>query len=257
MLKPEAFLREQRALDPDGFASPFQQDPLSGGDALFPKDAWVYYAGGHPRVRQVSILVDSSFKDGVSSDPSAVAVWGKGLEDGHAYCLDVWKHQVGFTALLDEIRRVYAKWKHLRPAVWIEGKANGQAAIDSLRKASATVGPDGQAVIHEALPVREWKPQAGWGASKVARMEGEGRRNMVTVDVAGERTRLLTLSSSYSDAEDDADPAVWGMFAVTLPVPEAGLALLRRVVAAQAATPSSASTAACSTKSIHSCGSTQ
>jgi hypothetical protein len=66
----------------------------------------------------------------------------------------------------------------------------------------------------------------------------------VTVDAAGERTRLLTLSSWYRDAVDDADPAVWGRFAVTLPVPEAGLALLRRVVAAaQAATSDSSSTA--------------
>jgi len=34
------------------------------------------------------------------------------------------------------------------------------------------------------------------------------------------------------DVVDDADSAVWGMFAVTLPVPEAGLALVRRVVKA-------------------------
>jgi hypothetical protein len=66
------------------------------------------------------------------------------------------------------------------------------------------------------------------------RLTGEGWRNVVTVDAAGERTRLLTLSSRYAAAEDAADPAVWGRFAVTLPVPEAGLALVRRVTQAAA-----------------------
>jgi len=134
--------------------------------------------------------------------------------------------------------------------------------VDPRLRVWLRVVQDGNGVLHR-YPVRaELSGALRTGTAEqrqewARRLEGEGWRNMVTVDAASERTRLLTLSSAYQDAEDDADPAVWGMFAVTLPVPEAGLALLRRAVAAQAARPASSSTAACSTRSTHSFGSTQ
>ena len=106
--------------------------------------------------------------------------------------------------------------------------------VDPRLRVWLRVVQDGNGVLHRT-PVRaELSGALRTGTPEqrrewVRRLESEGWRNMTTVDAAGERTRQLTLASWYSDAEADDDPAVWGKFAVTLPVPEAGLALVRRV----------------------------
>ena len=119
---------------------------------------------------------------------------------------------------------------HPRLRVWLRVVQDGNGVLHRTPVRAELAG-----MLRTGTPEqrREW----------TRRLEGERWRNMVTVDAAGVRTRLLTLSSWYRDAVDDADPTVWGRFAVTLPVPEAGLALLRRVVAAQGARSASSSTA--------------
>ena len=86
---------------------------------------------------------------------------------------------------------------------------------------------DGNAVLHRnpiraelsgALRTGTPEQRREWAR----RLEGEGWRNMVTVDAAGERTRLLTLSCQYQDAVDAADPAGGAGSSSPCPCPRRG-----------------------------------
>lgn len=171
-LHPVEQLLEQRALDRDAFAALYQQDPLAESGGLFPDEYWRLHDDPlPPKIARAVLAVDSNFKEGVSSDFSAMAVWAR-TPDSHAWLEDLWQKQVGFTDLIAKIRELYAKWQHLRLTIHIEERANGHAALDHLGRRQAYESPDGTLGVHQPLPVRPWKPLGGWGTSKVARWEG-------------------------------------------------------------------------------------
>ena len=109
-----------------------------------------------PAFELVVLTVDSAFKEDVSNDPSAWAVWG--ATASHLYLIDAWAGRVEYPELITAIKDAYAKWEHLAPWVYIEDAASGQSAIQTLQRDSM-------------IPVRAWTPRG----SKVSRAQDASR----------------------------------------------------------------------------------
>lgn len=132
---PEA-TRTIRMTQPRTWFPLFQQRPQAVSGGLF-KLEWFerrYDAAVLPEFQMVVQTVDSAFGEDVANDPSVVATWGATVT--HLYLLDVWCERVAYPDLIRAIRDQYAKWLHLSPWVWIENKASGQSAIQTLRRDS-------------------------------------------------------------------------------------------------------------------------
>lgn len=97
-----------------------------------------------PEFEMVAMVCDSAFGEDVSADPSGIQVWG--ATPTHFYLLDDWNERAGYPALIAALKTMYAKWEHLAPWVWIENKASGQSAIQTLRDESS-------------IPVRGFNPK--------------------------------------------------------------------------------------------------
>lgn len=108
-----------------------------------------------PKFQLVVIAIDSAFSTNVDADYSVIAVWAATKQ--HFYVLDIWRDRVDYPSLLTSIRGMYDKWrgKGLSPWIYIENKASGQSAIQSLRKNSR-------------LPVQPYEPGQ---TSKIARAQ--------------------------------------------------------------------------------------
>lgn len=127
-------------------------------EALF-RSEWMgarYPAGDGvplPLFQLVIQVVDSAFSTAVSADWSVIATWGATAD--RLYLLDVWRRRVEYPQLIRAIRDQYAKWEHLTPWLYIENKASGQSAIQTLRQETV-------------IPVRKFEPGS---ASKLSRAQ--------------------------------------------------------------------------------------
>ena len=72
-----------------------------------------------------------------------------------AALLDVWRDRVEYPDLIEAIKNAWVKWGHYRPAVYIEDKASGQSALQTLRRERVLL--DGRLTT---IPVRAWLPPA-------------------------------------------------------------------------------------------------
>lgn len=136
----------------------FQQRPGANKGGIF-KLEWMakrFNPAVLPEFDLVVITIDSAFSEDVAADYSAIAIWG--ATTTRLYVLDVWRDQVGYPALIQEIKDFYAKWAHLAPWVLIEKKASGQSAVQTLQ--SETM-----------IPARGWEPKG----SKVSRAQDASR----------------------------------------------------------------------------------
>lgn len=106
-----------------------------------------------PAFNLVIQVVDSAFSTGVSADWSVIATWG--ATASHIYLLDVWRKKVEYPQLVRALKDQYAKWQHLAPWLYIENKASGQSAIQSIRQETV-------------IPVRKFDPGT---ASKMSRAQ--------------------------------------------------------------------------------------
>jgi predicted phage terminase large subunit-like protein len=79
----------------------------------------------------VSQSWDCTFRDTKSSDYVVGQVWAK--KGSRSYLIYQVRRRLSFTATIDEIKRITALFPHTRRTI-IEGKANGDAVIDSLEK---------------------------------------------------------------------------------------------------------------------------
>jgi predicted phage terminase large subunit-like protein len=98
-------------------------------------------------------VVDSAFSADVAADWSVIATWG--ATANQIYLLDVWRKRVEYPQLIRALKDQYAKWEHASPWLYIENKASGQSAIQTIRQETA-------------IPVRKFEPGT---ASKMARAQ--------------------------------------------------------------------------------------
>jgi predicted phage terminase large subunit-like protein len=135
-LWPKRFsLQQLRAIRHDigerSFTALYQQRPSPEKGTTFHRD-WFEHRYQEMPTDLIGVVmgVDSAFKDGTSSDYSAIAVWGT---DGRRYyLLHIWRGRVLFPDLLEVLRHTYYAF---RPdAIVIEDAASGQSAIQTLRR---------------------------------------------------------------------------------------------------------------------------
>ena len=110
-----------------------------------------------PEFDRVGQFVDSAFKDDVAADYSVIATWG--ATENELWLLDIWRQRVQYPDLLQAIKDQYAKWEAWDVEVWIENKASGQSAIQSLRRTTL-------------IPVSEYEPGQ---QNKVSRAQDASR----------------------------------------------------------------------------------
>lgn len=149
----------------------YQQRPqaLSGG--MFKRE-WLsnrYDPTVLPEFQMVVQTVDSAFSDDTSADWSTIATWGATLT--HLYLLDIWRAQVAYPDLIAALRDNYAKWAHLSPWLWIENKASGQSAIQTLRRESSLPVMEYE-VGSQSKPSRAQDVTPWFGAGRVLLPEG-------------------------------------------------------------------------------------
>ena len=99
-----------------------------------------------PEFLMLVMSVDGAFSTNVNADRSAIAVWG--ITKTHLYLLDAWAERVDYISLLQAIRDKYNHWVdrgYKRLWVYIENKASGQSAIQTLRRESR-------------MPIQEYNP---------------------------------------------------------------------------------------------------
>lgn len=139
---------------PSTWASLYQGEPTPESSGVFPSE-WARYThqlatvtpdGRHYVPGDVDMLVQSwdlTFKETATSDFVVGQVWARA--NGRAYLLDQTRARMDFTATLDAVKAMTAKWPQAQ-TVLIEDKANGPAVINSLRReipGIIPVEPDG------------------------------------------------------------------------------------------------------------------
>lgn len=158
-LWPDRFPAEKtamlRATRPHVWWPLFQQRPQAVTGGMLRRDYFSrrYDPAVLPEFLLVGQFVDSAFSTEVSADPSAIATWA--VTASHLYVLDYWSGRVEYPELIATVKDQYAKWAHLSPWVYIENKASGQSAIQTLRRETG-------------IPVRKFEPGT---ASKVSRVQ--------------------------------------------------------------------------------------
>lgn len=158
-LWPDRFPAEKtamlRATRPHVWWPLFQQRPQAVTGGMLRRDYFSrrYDPAVLPEFALVCQFVDSAFSTEVSADPSAIATWA--VTASHLYVLDYWSGRVEYPELIATVKDQYAKWAHLSPWVYIENKASGQSAIQTLRRETG-------------IPVRGFEPGT---ASKVSRVQ--------------------------------------------------------------------------------------
>lgn len=144
-----------RATRPHVWWPLFQQRPQAVTGGMLKREYFSrrYDPAVLPEFTLVIQVVDSAFSKEVTADPSAIATWA--VTASNLYVLDYWKGRVEYPELINAVKDQRAKWAHLAPWVYIENKASGQSAIQTLRRETT-------------IPVRKYDPGT---ASKVSRVQ--------------------------------------------------------------------------------------
>lgn len=144
---PASATRSVRETQPHVWFPLYQQTPMAATGSLFTlsmfDDRHRFQYDELPEFDRVGQFVDSAFKDDVSADYSVVATWGQ--TENALWLLDIWRERVQYPDLLQAIQDQYSKWRAWDPEVWIENKASGQSAIQSLRRSTL-------------IPLQEYEP---------------------------------------------------------------------------------------------------
>lgn len=107
-----------------------QQRPTSRGGVIFKRDNWQFYKE-LPKLDEIILSVDCSFKDTKSSDYVAIQVWGR--KAAEYFLIKRLKSRMGFAATCTSVKAHKAQHPRLN-AVLIEDKANGPAVIETIKK---------------------------------------------------------------------------------------------------------------------------
>lgn len=153
--------RSVRETQPHVWFPLFQQQPTAADGTLFTASMFDersrFRFDELPEFERVCQFVDSAFKDDVSADYSVIATWG--VTENELWLLDIWRQRVQYPDLLQAIQDQYTKWEAWDVEVFIENKASGQSAIQSLRRSTL-------------IPVSEHEPGQ---QSKISRAQDASR----------------------------------------------------------------------------------
>lgn len=169
---PVKALNQQRtAIGERSWSALYQQRPAPSGGNVFHREWWQRWnADSLPKLDSVMVVCDSAFKEGVGSDYSVFATWGRGAEDGRFYLLDMVRGRWQFPELImhghQAITAARNRFPDTSPILVVEDKASGQSAIQ-VWKRPYMVSPTERL---PALPVIPHKIPAG--ETKTARAEG-------------------------------------------------------------------------------------
>lgn len=169
---PVDALEERRvAVGERAWSALYQQRPAPAGGSVFHRDWWQRYELSEmPVMDTVLVVCDSAFKDGVASDYSVFATWGRGRDDGRFYLIDIHRGKWQFPDLIvaghTAVTAARARFPMVTVSLIVEDKASGQSAIQ-VWKRPYIVSPESRL---PALPVVPHKISAG--ESKTARAEG-------------------------------------------------------------------------------------
>lgn len=120
------------------WASLFQQRPSAAEGNLFKREWWQYYKAPPARFDEQVISWDLTFKDNQESDFVVGQVWGR--KDADFYLLDQVRGKMDFPTTLKAIKNLNSKYPRIRTTL-IEDKANGSAAISTLKKSISGIVP--------------------------------------------------------------------------------------------------------------------
>lgn len=153
-IETEAIRKHQ----PETWWPMYQQNPRAVTGGMFKREFFgrEYDPSVLPEFEMVVMAVDSSFTEDVANDWSVIAIWGA-TQAGY-YLVDIWRGRVAYPDLILSIKRQYRRWEHLDPWVYIENKASGISAIQTLQRETL-------------IPARAWEPKG----SKVSRAQNTTR----------------------------------------------------------------------------------
>ena len=116
------------AIGPEQWAGMYQQRPSVEGGQIF-RSHWWRYADPPTAPRRVYQYWDTAYKTGQENDYTACVTVGE-TDDGY-HVLDVYRDRLEYPDMLRAMQAQAARW---RPAaIYIEDKASGQSAAQSLR----------------------------------------------------------------------------------------------------------------------------
>lgn len=140
---PEQWENRKKTAGPHTWASLYQGRPVPGSGGLFPSidqvarysaPIWVTDDAGRCRVPGAPEMIqswDMAFKDTSGSDYVVGQVWLR--VENKAYLLDQVRRRMSFTATLEAVKGLSAKWPQA-VAKFVEDKANGPAVINALNR---------------------------------------------------------------------------------------------------------------------------
>jgi predicted phage terminase large subunit-like protein len=154
---PEELARLKVTLGTRGAAAQLQQRPAPLQGDIFNIRWWKYYLAPPEAFDFMYQTWDLAFKDTKGSARVAGQVWG--MVKANYYLLDEVCEHLSFTKTLDAIRMMSARWP-LATAKYVEDKANGPAAISSLKDEISGIiacNPDSDKVsrAHAVTPLIE------------------------------------------------------------------------------------------------------
>lgn len=125
---------------PRAWSANWQQRPTTQEGMYFKRDhfTWRWRDERELRIDRVVQVVDSAFKEGVSTSRSAIVTWVEGFLDGRPFCgpIHAWAERVEYPSLIQKLKELNESMTtKLQRAVplYIEDKASGTSAIQTLR----------------------------------------------------------------------------------------------------------------------------
>lgn len=167
----ESLEQQRLAVGERSWGALYQQRPSPLGGSVFHRDWWqTWNTATLPTMESVIVVCDSAFKEGVGSDYSVFATWGRGRDDGRFYLIDIMRGRWQFPELITAGHAAMSAARHrfpnTAPVLVVEDKASGQSAIQVWKRPYIVSSHERLA----ALPVVPHKISGG--ESKTARAEG-------------------------------------------------------------------------------------
>jgi len=116
-------------MGPQNAASQFEQNPVPDGGLLFKSEWFQFYDVLPERLDEMLISVDCTFAGSDNSDYTVLQVWAR--EGGRYYLVDQFRDKIAFPDLV-KMLHVWIKKYPYAVTKLVEGKANGQALINTL-----------------------------------------------------------------------------------------------------------------------------
>lgn len=135
----EVLTQQKKEMGTWAYAAQYQQRPAPLEGGIIKKDWFKYYT--HPPIEHMAQFIqswDMTFKDTKKGSYVVGQMWGRFNAD--RYLLSQVRRRMGFVETIRAVKALTAQWPQTQ-AILIEDKANGPAAIDSLRSSIPGIIP--------------------------------------------------------------------------------------------------------------------